>query len=89
MEISESSKITGSLNYKELLSNVVTTTSMIKYDYDIAKSHFIQQLGQIGMVIKCIHFLNLHYLVIQINLIDSKFYFLFENIFNLFDILNI
>lgn len=56
MEISESSKISGSFNYKELLSNVVTATSLIKYDYEIAKSHFIQQLGQIGMFIKFILF---------------------------------
>lgn len=56
MDISESSKITGSLNYKELLSNVVTATSSIKYDYEIAKSHFIQQLSQIGMFIKFILF---------------------------------
>lgn len=32
-----------------MLSYVATTASLIKYDYQIAKSHFITQLRQTGM----------------------------------------
>jgi len=51
MENSDDNKVTDPLNSRELLSNVATTASLIKYDYQIAKSHFIQQLRQTGMFI--------------------------------------
>lgn len=48
-ENSESSKVIDPLNSKEFLSNVATVASLLKYDYQIAKSHFSQQLRQLGM----------------------------------------
>lgn len=48
LENAENSKETDSLNSRELLSNVATSASLLKYDFQIAKSHFIQQLRQTG-----------------------------------------
>lgn len=50
-------KDTDPLSSRELLSNVATTASLVKYDYQIAKTHFIQQLRKKG-----IYFL---YIIIQ------------------------
>ncbi|XP_025419971.1 protein purity of essence-like [Sipha flava] len=49
LENSESSK---ELNSRELLLNVASTASSIKYDYQIAKVHFIQQLRQTDAIKK-------------------------------------
>lgn len=42
-------KDTDSLSSRELLSNVATVASLVKYDYQIAKTHFIQQLRKKGI----------------------------------------
>jgi len=51
LESNENNKDTDSLSSRELLSNVATTASSIKFDYQIAKTHFIQQLNQTGIYI--------------------------------------
>lgn len=45
----ESSKVAESLKSNDLISNVATAASLLKYDYQIAKSHLIQQLCHSGM----------------------------------------
>lgn len=57
METSDKGKETDPFNSRELLSNVATAASLLKYDYQIAKSHFIQQLRQTGMFILEVVFL--------------------------------
>ena len=42
-------KDTDPLSSRELLSNVATIASLVKYDYQIAKTHFIQQLRKKGI----------------------------------------
>lgn len=49
LENSDNSKDSDSLNSRELLSNVATSASLLKYDFQIAKTHFIQQLFHTGM----------------------------------------
>lgn len=51
LENSENSNDTDPLSSRELLSNVATAASLVKYDYQIAKSHFIHQLRQTGVYI--------------------------------------
>ncbi|XP_026807089.1 E3 ubiquitin-protein ligase UBR4 isoform X1 [Rhopalosiphum maidis] len=46
LESNENNKDTDSLSSRELLSNVATAASLVKYEYQIAKTHFIQQLCQ-------------------------------------------
>jgi len=46
---SNENKDTDLLSSRELLSNAATTASLVKYDYQIAKTHFIQQLRKKGI----------------------------------------
>jgi len=46
---SDYSKATNPSKSKELLTSVANKASLLKFDFGIAKSHFIQQLRQTGM----------------------------------------
>jgi len=46
---SEYSKATNPSKSKELLTNVANKASFLKFDFAIAKSHFIQQFRQTGI----------------------------------------